>query len=403
MKVFGNISFKIWVYFSSILFVSSGLVIYYFTYQQKQAIIKYRGKELEELTRTIALGVELSLDENNFQKLTKSVNYYQTKKKDFDFLVLTQQDSVTHQESVFSLISDYPGFDFHKLDSTQYIFKSEAFSSAIMKGRIVIGISRKRITDEVQKSNLPIYFTLLFILTITTTLFYMVARNLSAPIKLAIRNAKLLQEEKYNEFDIIPQQATNEIGLLQNALVSLKDSLLLQKQENKNLLDSLENKITERTENLNQTLTRLNEAQEIAALAYYSYNFQTHRFHFSANLETIVGVELKQIEDFKAIIDEAYTEEFETNIFRQPILPFSIELKTAAQEKNTDSLKWIAINGKCSTDKETGKCYLTGTVQDITIRKNADAELRKLSQAVKNSFNSIIITDLNQQILFCKR
>ena len=400
MKFFGNISFKIWIYFSAILFLSSGLVTYYFTSQQKLAIIKYRGKELQELTRTIALGVELSLDENNFQKLNKSVNYYQTKKNDFDFLVLTQNDTLNNTESVFSKITDHPEFDFSKLDSNQYIFKSVFFSSAIMKGRIVIGISTKRINDEVWQSNLPIYITLLVILILTTSLFYLVARNVTSPIYTAIRNAKLLQEEKYNEFDIKPQQATNEIVLLQNALVSLKDSLLLQKLENKNLLASLEYKITERTENLNQTLIRLNEAQEIAALAYYSYNFQKQAFDCSDNLGAFLGVAFTKIEDFKSIIDADYQEEFETNIFRQPILPFSIELKTKLTDQKTNSLKWIAINGKCSTDKETGKCYLTGTVQDITERKNADAELRKLSQAVKTSFNGIIITDLNQRILW---
>ena len=401
MKIFGSISFKIWIYFSSILFISSGLVIYYFPHQQEKAILKYRGKELQELCRTISLGVELSLDVNDFQKLKKSLSYYQKKRKDFDFLLLMQTDTLLGKESIFEQITDKSEFDFFKIDTSKYLMKSEPFSTPIMDGRVIIGLSKNRVSKEVHETNLPIYITLLVILLITILLFYFVARTISSPINQAIKNAKLLQDNHFESFNILPKNSGDEIAELHNALISLKDSLLYQKQDNKNLLDNLETKITERTDKLNQTLNRLNEAQEIASLGYYSFYDQKNALFCSENIKSILEIEtgnINNLEHFKSLIDPEYIEEFEANFTKQPIVPFSIEIRTNVIDGTLDTKKWIAINGKCFTDKETGKCYLSGTIQEITARKNGEADLRRLSQAVKNSFNSIIITDLNQKI-----
>jgi PAS domain S-box-containing protein len=403
MKIFGSISFKIWIYFSSILFISSAIVIYYFPNQQKQSILKYRGNELTELSRTIALGVELSLDVNDFQKLNKSLGYYRNKKSEFDFLVVTQKKSDAEKEEIFSQISDNLKFNFYAIDTSNYLIRSAVFSTQIMDGKVIIGLSKNRVNKEVQKTNLPIYFVLVCIFLITIILFYVVARSVSSPINTVIYNAKLLQEEKYELFNIEQKKSTDEISQLQNALINLKDSLLLQKLENKNLLEHLEDKITERTENLNLTLVKLKEAQDIAELGYYSFNKNLHTFTFSENLEEkllIKTSEEKKFEHLKSLIDKEYIDEFETNFTKQTTESFSIEVKTVLPDTVTGTFKWFAINGKYYKDKQTETHYLSGTIQEITMRKNAEAELRKLSQAVKNSHNSIIITDLNQKIVW---
>lgn len=403
MRAVGSISFKIWIYFSSILFLVSGLIIYYFPNQQRQSIIKYRGKELEELCRTISLGVELSLDANDFQKLNKSLDHYRNKQNEFDFLVLMQNDSINGGESIFSQINNDSTFNFLTIDSSKYLIQSSSFVTEIMKGRVIIGLSKSRINKEVQETNLPIYISLFVVLIITIILFYVVARTISAPINKAITNAKFLQEEKFDEFNIQPQKSKDEIAQLKNALISLKDSLIKQKAENKNLLDNLELKIIERTENLNQTLSKLKEAQDIAQLGYYNFFKDKDTFTCSENLLIELAFNQKNkigFAELKSIIDKDYLSEFEQHFLKQPIEPFSIEIKTTIHDATTKSFKWFAINGKCHKESETGKCYLSGTMQEITVRKNAEAELRRLSQAVKNSFNCIIITDLEQNIIW---
>ena len=403
MKILGSISFKIWIYFSSILFLVSGLIIYYFPNQQRQSILKYRGKELEELCRTISLGVELSLDANDFQKLNKSLDHYRNKQNEFDFLVLMQNDSINGGESTFSQINNDSAFNFLKIDTSKYLIQSSAFVTEIMKGKVIIGLSKSKINKEVQATNLPIYISLLVVLIITIILFYVVARTISSPINKAITNAKFLQEEKFDEFNIQPQKSKDEIAQLKNSLISLKDSLIRQKTENKNLLDSLELKILERTENLNQTLSKLKEAQDIAQLGYYSFYKEQDKFTCSENLLRELSIDQKEtigFNELKSIIDNDYLNEFEHHFEKKTIEAFSIEVKTTLHDDATKSFKWFAINGKCHNDNNTDSNYLTGTMQEITVRKNAESELRRLSQAVKNSFNCIIMTDLEQNIIW---
>ena len=403
MRIVGSISFKIWIYFSSILFLVSGLIIYYFPNQQRQSIIKYRGKELDELCRTISLGVELSLDANDFQKLNKSLDHYRNKQNEFDFLVLMQNDSINAGESIFSQINNDNAFSFLTIDTSKYLLQSSSFVTDIMKGRVIIGLSKSRINKEVQETNLPIYISLFVVLIITIILFYVVARTISSPINKAILNAKLLQDENFEAFNIKPQKSKDEIAQLKNALISLKDGLIRQKTENKNLLDNLELKILERTENLNQTLLRLKEAQDIAQLGYYSFYKDNDKFTCSENLMHELALEQKERIGFaqlKSIIDKDYLSEFEEYFVKKTIEPFSIEVKTTLHDTATNSFKWFAINGKSHSDHETGESYLSGTMQEITTRKNSESELRRLSQAVKNSFNCIIMTDLNQNIIW---
>jgi PAS domain S-box-containing protein len=402
MKFFYSISFKIWIYFSLILFLASGIVIYYFPAQQKKSIIKYRGKELDELCRSLALGVELSLDASDFQKLNKSLNHYRNKKNEFDFLVLLQKDSISGKEIVFSEINDNSEFDYWKIDTAKFLIKSAEFKTNVMNGKVIIGLSKFRVNKEVQNTNLPIYVTLIVIFLVALILFYVVARNISAPINKAILNAKLLQEERFNEFNIEPKKSKDEITQLQNALISLKQSLFKQKLDNINLLETLESKIVERTESLNSTLIKLKEAQDIALLGYFRYYFTSNKFICSENLSNLLSISLDSEVDFteiKNLIDKEYVDDFEKCFKDDSVQSFNIEVKTNLPDKS-GGFKWIEINAKCIMSNNNKDFHLSGTIQDITSRKISEVELRRLSQAVKNSFNGIIITDLNQNILW---
>lgn len=402
MKFFYSISFKIWIYFSLILFLASGIVIYYFPEQQKNSIIKYRGKELDELCRSLALGVELSLDASDFQKLNKSLNHYRNKKNEFDFLVLLQKDSISGKEIVFSEINDNSEFDYWRIDSAKFLIKSAEFKTNVMNGKVIIGLSKYRINKEVQNTNLPIYLTLIVIFLVALILFYVVARNVSAPINKAILNARLLQEERFNEFNIEPKKSKDEITQLQNALISLKQSLFKQKFDNINLLETLESKIIERTDSLNSILIKLKEAQDIALLGYFNYYFTSNKFSCSENLSKLLSIKLDSEVDFieiKNLIDNEYVDDFEKCFKDDSVQSFNIEVKTNLPDKS-GGFKWIEINAKCIMNNKNKDFHLSGTIQDITTRKISEVELRRLSQAVKNSFNGIIITDLNQNILW---
>jgi hypothetical protein len=105
-KISDSLSAKLWLYYSVVILLLFAVVIYYFPEKQKESIIKYRSLELNELSRNIAMGVELSLEDDNFQQLDKSIQYYKNRKDEFDFLYLVLGDSVGNGEQIFAQIGD---------------------------------------------------------------------------------------------------------------------------------------------------------------------------------------------------------------------------------------------------------------------------------------------------------
>lgn len=65
-------------------------------------------------------------------------------------------------------------------------------------------------------------------------------------------------------------------------------------------------------------------------------------------------------------------------------------IKTASGE-----IKWVWERGRCIFNKNNGLDYLEGYIEDITLKKQAEKELRKISQAITQSPVSIVITNAN--------
>ena len=105
-KISESLSAKLWFYYSIVILLLSTVVIYYFTNKQQESITKYRKIELVELSRNIAMGVELSLEDDNYQQLNKSIKYYQTRKDAFDFLYLILGDSLGKNQQMFAQIGE---------------------------------------------------------------------------------------------------------------------------------------------------------------------------------------------------------------------------------------------------------------------------------------------------------
>jgi PAS domain S-box-containing protein len=63
-------------------------------------------------------------------------------------------------------------------------------------------------------------------------------------------------------------------------------------------------------------------------------------------------------------------------------------IKTASGE-----IKWVWERGRCVFNKNNNLDYLEGYIEDITFKKQAEKELRKISQAIKQSPVSIVITN----------
>lgn len=401
-KISDSLSAKLWLYYSVVILLLFAVVIYYFPEKQKESIIKYRSLELNELSRNIAMGVELSLEDDNFQQLDKSIQYYKNRKDEFDFLYLVLGDSVGNGEQIFAQIGDeqtgYPNIKQSKFIVAQTIVKTKN-----IKGKVIIGLRKERVEKEVQENNTTLYVLLIGMMMLIIAVFYFLAQTIANPIKNAIKNAKILQAGDFNSFKQVSFGSKDEIAELQGALISLKDTLIAQRDENSNLLANLEFKINERTKSLNETLLMLNEAQAIASLGYFSCWVDRDKIDFSENLILLLNLsatKYHRIKDLVQIIDEDYKHILNENFYAKDEGSFSFEVKTSIYDSNNDFNKWLFISGNRKFDEQSKDYHLSGIIQLITQQKKAQAEVNTLSHAVRDSSTSIIITDINRKIIW---
>ena len=245
-----SLVFRIWfpfvVFFSCILVV----IAYYYSVKQEQIYIENRKSELQELAKSIALGVELSVENDNLNGLKKALDLAKSS-DDFEKVAVVVKDEQgkkieQYSNPVNSKISVL------NLDSAQYIVQKFPFKTELISGEIYIVSSKVKIDEVIFNLNLPLYLILLVLFVISAIIFLVFAKRLVMPIKglnslsIAIKNNKELDFRK--DFST----AATEVEELGNTLVSLFQSLKVERQRNEEILENLENQVIERTKENNQ-------------------------------------------------------------------------------------------------------------------------------------------------------
>jgi PAS domain S-box-containing protein len=401
-KISESLSAKLWFYYSIVILLLSAVVVYYFTNKQQESITKYRKIELVELSRNIAMGVELSLEDDNYQQLNKSIKYYQTRKDAFDFLYLILGDSLGKNQQLFAQIGEQ-NTGYPNINKSNFIIAETAVKTKQIQGKIIIGINKEKVKKEVQSSNKPIYILLLGTMLLIVIVFYFLAQAITNPIKNAIKNAKILKTEEFSNFKEALVTGNDEISELQKVLLSLRDTLISQRNENKHLLSNLEYKINERTQSLNETLSLLNEAQSIASLGYFTYYIEKDKIIFSENLIELLNLSTAgtySLRELTDIIDPDYLPIIQQQLVQKSEGSFNFEVKTNIFDADCDFSKWLFVSGSCKYDKQSNDYKISGIIQLITSQKKSQAEVNRLSHAVRDSSTSIIITDLSRKIVW---
>jgi len=170
----------------------------YYPQKQRELIYNYRGKELMELANTIAYGTEISLDTEDFNKLTKAMNFFRNRSSDFDFIIMTYVDTLTKKEDVLNIITDLPNLDNNNIDTSKFLIKNKSFKSKKIHGNIKIGVLREKIEAIVYEINKPVIVILLILFLSSTVVLYFFIKNITKPIDWSIKNAEHLTNN-YNK------------------------------------------------------------------------------------------------------------------------------------------------------------------------------------------------------------
>lgn len=163
--------------------------------------------------------------------------------------------------------------------------------------------------------------------------------------------------------------------------------------------------ITERIERENalyESKEFLKESQKIAGLGSYTLDLRTGIWRSSDILDQLFGINKsynRSEEGWMAIVhpDERTKMDY---YFKNEVLAkgqlFDQEYRIVRQ--NDKSVRWMHGLGKLEYNSEGVPLKMLGTIQDITKQKLSSDSLLKLSLAVEQSPNSIVITDIEGNI-----
>ena len=243
-----SLVFRIWFPFVAFFLCVFTVIAYYYSVKQEQLYIYNRRAELQELAKSVALAVELSLEYDNLNGLKKALDLAKSS-DDFEKVSVVTKDENGNKTEQFSNPQNSK-LSVLKIDGEKYIFEKFPFKSEILSGEIYVVSSKSKIDQVIFQLNLPLYAILFSLFLVSAIIFFVFARWLVRPIKdlnklsMAIKNN---EEIKYDR----KLRVADEIHELGDTLDNLYQDLKLERQRNDEILASLEAQVVERTkENL---------------------------------------------------------------------------------------------------------------------------------------------------------
>ncbi|MCZ8134414.1 MAG: PAS domain S-box protein, partial [Algoriphagus sp.] len=351
--------------------------------------------ELNQLARTTALGVEVALDNSDFENLGQIVELV-TNSANLEFVAITEFDSLGKERVFVSNPQDYDPEKILNLDSANLLIQSQEFSSELAKGKVILAITRESIDRSIFEINYPIYVFLGILMILSLGLFYGLARRISAPISYLTEVSNQMKTGNY-AMDINLVSQVNEISDLNYSLIQLKEYLLKAKLQNEKFNQQLEEQILIRTEDLERTKNRLVEAQSVAVLGNFEVDLLTGAWSNSPIIDQIFEIPeefARDVNSWKKLLSPSNAQIVADEFYKCRIFnrTFKTDLKITSY-KDPSIEKWISISG-APVKLPTGEIrFIRGTIQDISDRKAFEKEIEKLSLVAKRTSNCVVITD----------
>ncbi len=154
-------------------------------------------------------------------------------------------------------------------------------------------------------------------------------------------------------------------------------------------------RLAEEATALAQSEALLLQAQRVARIGHYVFDVATDRWTSSATLDDIFGIDAAYVRDMAGWLALVHPDDRDgmAAYLRDPVLrngnPFDRECRIVRVQDGAE--RWVHALGQIEGTGD--ELRLFGVVQDVTERKQAEEEHRKLSRAVEQSPVSIVITD----------
>jgi len=401
-KFHKNISFQIWLPFSLAITVTILAVGFYYPKKQEEVYISQIQAKLKEIAKTAALGVEISLKNDDFHGLEQVIDLASST-VDFEYISIIEISSDGKEKVFVSNPKEYDSEKILNTDLANYIYVEHPINNNL-NGIVRLATSKESIRNAIFKVNAPVYKFLGTIFLGSILLFYFIAYFVSRPIKILTNVANELELENY-EVILKHVEGSSELVDLNNALCSLRDNLKAAKDRNDILNKYLEEEIVQRTLDLELTTKKLENAQSIARLGHFDYFIDNDCWEFSKSASNLIDINQNDQERIMKFLKSPYNAEFMSiineSINNKALITRDIKIKIS--KNNIISEIWLAIQVHPIVNPNETVIMISGTLQDITKRKFIEEELYKVSLVAERTSNLVIITDKFRKITWVNK
>lgn len=247
-NLFKSYAFQIWAIFSILgLCISMPLGLYYSNINYD--LLEEQAKsELEAMARASSLSIEVAIKSNNFEIVEETIDRV-SKNQKYSFIAILEKDDDSDEYTLFKCFPDSLTQKRPYYDTTNYHLISSPLRSEIISGQIILGVSKIEDQKTLNALNRPIWelLTLAQITLIVVFLIFLVF--ITTPIRKASRFAARLSNSDYSA-SLKVTKGGNEISILNNSLIQLKNNLIVLRDKNESLMNNLKHEIDKQTAEL---------------------------------------------------------------------------------------------------------------------------------------------------------
>jgi two-component system NtrC family sensor kinase len=269
-----NLKTKIWLTICSIVLMFSFFTLFYFPQKQGQLLVSNYENEVQNLANTVALGVKIAINEQNFEGVQTAMEFVKGDPR-LQFISMLQSDTIWNahhdkfeiRQKVFRTFPEKEHLGPNITSNDSLIVKKATFSTGMMSGAILLGFNTKSIEAGKAKVKTTSVIVSCFVLMFGILIGLWLARNISIPV-LALRDAA----RRVGEGDLnqkIKRIHRDEIGQLEKAFNKMIDDLdkTTNDLNEKNLVLSATNDtLNDTLSELKKTHAQLVQSEKMASL-----------------------------------------------------------------------------------------------------------------------------------------